>query len=104
MTVPFDRAPVSELGDGARTGHTSCPVCARAFRCGGGAPGCWCEAIALQPETLAELRTLADACLCPGCLGQLAQRDRVGAANPHPRPGTGAAPDLSALLTTVGIA
>jgi hypothetical protein len=82
---------MAELRDDARPGHKTCPGCARAFRCGHGASGCWCEAIALRPETLAELRTLADDCLCPTCLGQLARRDRVGAANPSPHPGAGVA-------------
>jgi len=52
-----------------------CPRCGRQFGCAQGAPGCWCEGVALRRETLAELRELADDCLCPACLGEFSARD-----------------------------
>lgn len=45
-----------------------CSRCGTRFGCAHGDPGCWCESIMLRRETLAELRTLADDCLCPTCL------------------------------------
>ena len=53
-----------------------CPRCGSAFGCAQGAPGCWCESVSLTREALAELRTLADDCVCPECLGDFAKRDR----------------------------
>lgn len=54
----------------------SCPLCDARFGCGQGRPGCWCEAVSLQPETLAEIRTLAADCLCAGCLAGFAEREQ----------------------------
>jgi iron complex transport system permease protein len=53
-----------------------CPRCGKQFGCAQGEPGCWCESIVLRRETLAELRTLADDCLCPTCLAGFAERDQ----------------------------
>src|SRR5260370_7233226 len=53
-------------------------VCSRwgkEFGCAQGEPGCWCESIVVRRETLAELRLLADDCLCPTCLAGFAERD-----------------------------
>jgi hypothetical protein len=67
-----------------------CPSCAAEFGCADGAPGCWCEAVALARETLAELRVLADDCLCPACLAGFAARDASRAsANGTARAGSG---------------
>jgi iron complex transport system permease protein len=52
-----------------------CPSCGTQFGCGQGEPGCWCESVVLRSETLAELRLLADDCLCPACLAGFAERD-----------------------------
>jgi iron complex transport system permease protein len=52
-----------------------CSRCGTEFGCAQGEPGCWCESIVLRRETLAELRTLADDCLCPTCLAGFADRD-----------------------------
>jgi iron complex transport system permease protein len=57
-----------------------CPSCAAEFGCADGAPGCWCEAVVLARDTLAELRALADDCLCPSCLAGFATRDARRAA------------------------
>ena len=54
----------------------ACSNCGRQFGCAEGAPGCWCESVVLSRETLAELRSFADGCLCPRCLGEFAERDR----------------------------
>src|SRR5215831_2856607 len=58
-----------------------CSRCEREFGCGGGAPGCWCESVELAHETLAELRSVAEDCLCPICLGDFARRDRRAVAD-----------------------
>src|SRR6266571_433799 len=60
----------------ARQGRKLCSSCGRRFTCGHGEPGCWCESIVLRRETLAEIRALADDCLCPACLGGYADRER----------------------------
>lgn len=52
-----------------------CSRCGTEFGCARGEPGCWCESIVLRRETLAELQTLADDCLCPTCLAGFAERD-----------------------------
>jgi iron complex transport system permease protein len=60
----------------------SCARCGKQFRCAQGEPGCWCESVVLRRETLAEIRTLADDCLCPACLGGFAKRDAEVATEP----------------------
>jgi iron complex transport system permease protein len=55
-----------------------CPLCGRSFGCRQGEPGCWCEAVELDRETLARIRALADDCLCPSCLGTFARQERRG--------------------------
>lgn len=52
-----------------------CPSCGTQFGCADGEPGCWCESVVLRRETLAEIRTLADDCLCPTCLTGFTERD-----------------------------
>lgn len=68
-----------------RLREKTCPRCKRVFGCAQGEPGCWCESIMLRRETLAEIRGLADDCLCPACLGSFAKRDRQGAAEESER-------------------
>src|SRR5258708_24519354 len=53
-----------------------CGRCGEAFACAEGTAGCWCESVTLEQTTLAELRALADDCLCPSCLAVLAEGDR----------------------------
>lgn len=55
-----------------------CPLCGRSFGCRQGEPGCWCEAVELDRDTLAQIRALADDCLCPSCLGTFARQERRG--------------------------
>ncbi len=62
-----------------------CSRCGKEFGCAQGEPGCWCESIVVRRETLAELRTLADDCLCPTCLAGFAERDQHALGEP---PGT----------------
>src|SRR5258708_39132278 len=57
-----------------------CSRCGKEFGCGQGEPGCWCEPVVLDRETLAEIRELAGDCLCPACLTSFAQRDGDEAA------------------------
>jgi len=53
-----------------------CALCGRAFGCRQGQPGCWCESVELDRETLVQIRSLADDCLCPSCLSAFARQDR----------------------------
>jgi hypothetical protein len=46
----------------------TCTLCGERFSCGAGAPGCWCERIALSQDAFADIRRRADDCLCPSCL------------------------------------
>src|SRR5207253_3724560 len=61
----------------AATTTKTCSRCGRRFGCGQGKPGCWCEAIELRRETLAEIRTLAVDCICPTCLAGYEATERT---------------------------
>jgi iron complex transport system permease protein len=52
-----------------------CALCGRSFGCRQGEPGCWCESVELDRETLAQIRSLADDCLCPSCLDGFARQE-----------------------------
>lgn len=71
-----------------RLHEKQCSRCGKPFGCAQGEPGCWCESVVLRRETLAELRTLADDCLCPTCLGAYADRDKPTPNEPR-RNGSG---------------
>jgi iron complex transport system permease protein len=76
--------PLEAIAQGDRdmaSGAKTCSRCGRQFGCRHGEPGCWCESVELRRETLAEIRALADDCLCPSCLGDFARRDRDEAAS-----------------------
>jgi len=45
-----------------------CSKCGKEFTCGNEKPGCWCEGLFLDIETLNELKEKYDNCLCPTCL------------------------------------
>ncbi|MDE3131850.1 MAG: cysteine-rich CWC family protein [Acidobacteriota bacterium] len=61
-----------------------CPRCGHSFGCGQGEPGCWCESVVLSRETLAQLRSLAEDCLCPDCLAGFAEEEaESGAGERH---------------------
>ena len=55
----------------------TCPLCGHQFGCAQGQPGCWCEAVVLRRETLAEIRAAADGCICPACLSGFAEKERA---------------------------
>jgi iron complex transport system permease protein len=61
----------------APTPSKTCSCCGRRFGCGQGRPGCWCEAIELRRETLAEIRAAAENCICPACLAEFAKKERT---------------------------
>lgn len=46
----------------------TCGLCGTSFACGHGSPGCWCEGVEVDRESLAEIRRLSSDCMCPGCL------------------------------------
>jgi cobalamin transport system permease protein len=55
----------------------TCPLCGEKFGCAQGQPGCWCEAVVLRRETLAEIRSATAGCICPTCLAGFADRELV---------------------------
>jgi iron complex transport system permease protein len=59
----------------------TCPLCGKRFGCAEGQPGCWCEAVVLRRETLAEIRNAASGCICPDCLSGFRDRERARSDN-----------------------
>jgi iron complex transport system permease protein len=55
----------------------TCSRCGQRFGCGQGKPGCWCEAVELRAQTLAEIRAVAEDCICPACLAGFATEERT---------------------------
>lgn len=55
----------------------TCPLCEEQFECAQGQPGCWCEAVVLGRQTLADIRAVAYGCVCPNCLSGFAARERA---------------------------
>jgi cobalamin transport system permease protein len=55
-------------------GAKICSLCGRSFGCAHGKPGCWCESVSVTRETLAEIRAIANECICPACLADFAAR------------------------------
>lgn len=55
----------------------TCPLCEEQFECAQGQPGCWCEAVDLERQTLADIRAVAYGCLCPTCLSGFAASERA---------------------------
>ena len=49
-----------------------CSKCQATFGCKNEGPGCWCESLQVPVETLGQLRSQFENCLCPGCLGEYA--------------------------------
>ena len=72
-----------------------CAMCGTSFACAHGGAGCWCESVVLRAETLRELRTIADDCLCPSCLGGFSRRDREQGMEPAAASGRGSAASAS---------
>ncbi len=48
-----------------------CESCGEAFSCGANVGKCWCFAVEVKAETLAELREDFKNCLCENCLNKL---------------------------------
>lgn len=55
----------------------TCPLCDEQFECAQGQPGCWCEAVVLGRQTLADIRAVAYGCVCHSCLSGFAARERA---------------------------
>jgi hypothetical protein len=53
----------------------SCSKCLVSFDCCNEKPGCWCEELYLDIETLKQLKGTFDNCLCPKCLKEYAQKE-----------------------------
>ena len=49
-----------------------CESCGESFSCGANVGKCWCFAVEIKAETLAELRENFQSCLCSDCLKRLA--------------------------------
>jgi len=45
-----------------------CESCGEAFSCGANVGKCWCFAVEVKAETLAELQEKFEGCLCESCL------------------------------------
>lgn len=45
-----------------------CESCGEAFSCGANVGECWCFAVEVKAEVLAELRENFESCLCEDCL------------------------------------
>lgn len=63
--------------DQSLTRIKTCPLCREHFGCAQGRPGCWCESIVLQRETLAAIHVAAEGCICPVCLSGFAEKERA---------------------------
>jgi len=48
-----------------------CESCGKEFSCGANVGKCWCFAVEVKTEMLAELRQEFKSCLCEGCLVDL---------------------------------
>ncbi len=49
-----------------------CESCGVEFSCGANVGECWCFAVEVKSEALADLRERFKSCLCENCLGKLA--------------------------------
>jgi iron complex transport system substrate-binding protein len=82
-----------EAGAFAQLRTKSCARCEAPFACRP-APGCWCEGVGLPAGTAARLCGAFEDCLCPGCLGALAQG--------NPSEPAAATPPLESAWTATG--
>ena len=53
------------------TEKSICERCGEAFSCGARVGECWCFAVEVKAETLAELREDFKNCLCENCLNKI---------------------------------
>ncbi len=51
-----------------------CESCGEEFSCGANIGKCWCFAVELKPETLADLSEDFNDCLCGNCLNKIEKR------------------------------
>ena len=51
--------------------NSICESCGEAFSCGANLGECWCFAVEVRAEILAELREDFENCLCQNCLEKL---------------------------------
>ncbi len=54
-----------------------CSKCHASFECGNEKPGCWCEDLLLDMQTLKELKLKYDNCLCPNCLKEYSLKELI---------------------------
>ena len=52
-----------------------CESCGKEFSCGANVGECWCFAVELEAETLAQLRENFKNCLCKNCLKEVKYDD-----------------------------
>ena len=52
-----------------------CPACGEPFACEINLQGCWCSEVKLSPQTLQELRSKYNGCLCRSCLESAEMRE-----------------------------
>ena len=61
---------VIENADEKFSGKLICESCGETFFCGANVGECWCFAVEVKAETLAELREDFKSCLCQECLNE----------------------------------
>jgi hypothetical protein len=52
-----------------------CESCNNEFFCGANVGECWCFAVEVEAETLADLRERFNSCLCEDCLLKFPKKD-----------------------------
>ena len=55
-----------------------CEACGAQFPCSSPWGPCWCEDVKVSSQTLAEIRTRYNECLCPKCLTAAASAAKSG--------------------------
>jgi len=52
----------------------NCSKCKTLFECTCETPGCWCEGVFIDQDTLNEIKRVYENCLCPACLKEYATK------------------------------
>ena len=55
------------------TQKLTCESCGKLFECGAKSGTCWCFGVAIEPESLAQLKEQFQNCLCFNCLQDSSQ-------------------------------
>ncbi len=76
--------PLPMVHAGAGGPAKTCERCGESFRCGAGAPACWCKQVVVSGWARRQIVTTYFDCLCPACLGDFAA---AGAEHVRGRPG-----------------